>query len=394
MQDDLIHDLLLNEAELGALASSFYYTYLTLQIPAGFFVARFGPRKTMTIGLIGCAVSALGFGLTHQLATAEATRILMGMFAAPAVVSSLTIASRWFHPAKFALLAGLTEMLGAIGGAVGQDLLSLVVADWGWRGTMFACAATGGVFAALAWVTVRDIPPKHYPAETAGNRASAPKINLRRVLGRFQIWNIGIISGLIFSITTAFALLWCVPFLQTKYDFSLTHAAVASSMILWGNAAGLPAAGALSGKFRRRKPILFTGAAISLSLIGLVIYGPATPFPVIALALFACGLFSSVYVLAFEIAGEMGDERDRGAVMGMTNMLCMLVGGWLLQPLIGFLLRLARDTPGSRHAPIHAGAYESALTVLPAGIGLALLLLLFLPETSSRQTTHAIATDR
>ncbi|MGE9296919.1 MAG: MFS transporter [Puniceicoccales bacterium] len=386
MEQGLIHDLHISNAQLGALGSSFYYTYLTLQIPAGLVVAHYGPRKAMTIGLIGCAVSALGFGFSQNLDTAEAMRVLMGMFAAPAVVSTLTIASRWFSPAKFALLAGLTEMLGSIGGALGQDLLSLVVAEWGWRITMFTCAGTGVVLALLAWGAVRDIPAKSYPGTASGGESRPLKINLRRVLGSFQIWNVGMICGLIFAVATAFALLWSVPFLQTKYGMSLTHAALATSMLLWGNVIGLPSVGGLSSRLSRRKPVLRLGGLGSLALISIIIYGPPLPFIGICVVLFLCGLTSSVYVLAFEIAGEISAPDDRSAVLGMTNMLCMLMGGWLLQPLIGLLLQPTTPPAGSEVSVISINNYQTALSVLPAGIGLAMILLFFLPETGGLRT--------
>ena len=60
---------------------------------------------------------------------AEATRILMGLGAAPTVVCAMTLAAQWFPANRFPLLAALTEMAGMTGAAVGQETRTAAVAS-------------------------------------------------------------------------------------------------------------------------------------------------------------------------------------------------------------------------------------------------------------------------
>ncbi len=59
--------------------------------------------------------------MSKTAASAETTRILMGLGAAPTVVCAMTLAAQWFPARLFPLLAALTEVAGMTGAAVGQE---------------------------------------------------------------------------------------------------------------------------------------------------------------------------------------------------------------------------------------------------------------------------------
>ena len=94
MREWLVVDRSLNEAGFGGLSSSFYNPYIPLQIPAGILVTRFGPRAALITGALLCAVASFPFSLSETADFAEATRIPMGLNAAPTVVCALTLATQ------------------------------------------------------------------------------------------------------------------------------------------------------------------------------------------------------------------------------------------------------------------------------------------------------------
>ncbi len=385
MSEELVRDLVLDENGLGAVSSSFYYSYLLLQIPAGLLVGRFGPRTVMTLGLGGAALASLIFGFSHDIHVAEASRMLMGISAAPAVVSTLTLAARWFSPAKFALLAGLTEMLGVVGGAIGQEVLGGVVHLLGWREAMLVCTAVGGLLALIAWWTVKNNPDSPPPGVS---REDSPKLreglaSLKKMLRHWQLWLNGIICGLVFTALGAFALLWGVPYLQLRLDANLPAAAFASSLMFWGAVPGLPFFGWLSGKIGRRKLPILVGTVLSLVLLLALLFLPKLGYWPACGLIFAIGFTQSCYVIGFAIAGDITPHRSHGTAMALTNMLSLVVSGWLLQPVIGWLLDLQVKSSlisAYGHA-LDAEAYRNALLLMPASLVLALVLLFFLKET-------------
>lgn len=388
MDAQLVRDLVLDQSGLGAISSSFYYTYLVLQIPAGLLVGRFGPRTMMTFGLVGSALASLIFAFCQDLHIAEVSRMLMGISAAPAVVSALTLAARWFSPARFAMLAGLTEMLGAVGGAVGQEVLGAVVHKLGWRESMLVCTVVGGLLAFMAWWFVRNNPPVPPPGVS---REDSPNLregltSLRKLLIDRQVWLNGLICGLTFTVTGAFALLWGVPYLELRLEVDLPAAAFASSLMFWGAVPGLPFFGWLSGKIQRRKLPLALGTAITLLLVLVLLFWPNLNYYWACAICFTIGFAQAAYALGFAVAGDIVPHRSHGPAMGFINMMSLLVSGWLLQPVIGWLLDvqvkgLPEDAFG--HA-LNVDAYRDALLVLPVSLAFALILLCFLKETRCR----------
>ena len=61
MTKELMHDLSLNAAGLGAMAAFYYYAYTFMQLPAGLLSDRFGPRFLLTIATLICVLGAIFF---------------------------------------------------------------------------------------------------------------------------------------------------------------------------------------------------------------------------------------------------------------------------------------------------------------------------------------------
>ena len=49
----LMQSFTLSAFGAGLLASMYYYVYVTLQIPSGMLVDRYGPRRLLTVGSLG-----------------------------------------------------------------------------------------------------------------------------------------------------------------------------------------------------------------------------------------------------------------------------------------------------------------------------------------------------
>lgn len=393
MQADLIRSFHIDEVGFGVISAEFYTTYLLLQMPAGVIVARFGPRRVMAAGLLLCALASLLFGLAPTRGVAEAARILMGIGAAPAVVSTLILGARWFPPEKFALIAGLTEMLGMVGGAVGQEVLGATVHHMGWRASMVGGAAMGLALAAFAWIMVRDRPQTtpHPQPEDPRPRLGEALASLGPLLTNRALWINGLVTGLLFAIITAFGLGWGVPFLELRLNASLPTASFACSLLFWGSALGLPAAGWLEHRIGTRKPIVWISGLISLGLTCALLYLPGLGITSGCVLIFVLGVTLSGYVMGFAATPDLVEPSQHGPAMAFTNMMALLIGGWFMQPLIGWLLVRKSGQPAEEAygKTLDLATYQEGLTLLPLGMAAALVLLAFLPETGRRRRTTA-----
>jgi len=378
MLPDLMKAFSVDILTVSIITSSFFYPYLILQIPAGLLVDRFGPRRLLTVSIALCALASFIFSVAPNVSVAVSSRMMMGMVSAPAVATTLYIVSHWFPRRQFALIVGLTEMFGMLGGVLGERLLSECVSGWGWRGTMYGTAVVGGVLALLCWLLVRDQPPTDMVENNASSIPCATRStwqHLRHVMGHGQVWLSGFYAGLMFVLIAAFASLWAVPFMEEVYGVSLIIAATASSFIFIGAALGAPLFGWLSDYLDKQRLPMIVSALLSLIVIACILYIPHIPLVLLYGLFFLLGLVSAGYVIAFAIVRNITDKETHGTAMGFTNMMCILIGAPVLQPLIGWLLEY--NWQGQMvDAAVHYTTldYQFALTSLPVCLVLALLL--------------------
>lgn len=376
---DLENAFSINAFGVSLLASSFFYPYVLFQIPAGLLVDRIQPRYLLMVCLFGIAAASIGFANAGSVETARLSRMLQGVFSAPSVTPALYLAALWFPSRRFALIAGLTEMIGMLGSAIGQITLAPCSSLFGWRATIVVCAMGGLGLAALTWAIVRNKSSEEVIEEVKPTHKTNLFHDLLTVISFSQSWINGVFSGLLFSVSAAFSAFWCIPYLMQVYPISLNTAAAASSMGLFGVALGAPSIGWLSDRLGLRRMPMIISTAIVLVLMLTVLYVPGISIQLMFILLFALGFFSSAYALPFAVMRDIMPSHVRGVAMGYTNMMCILVGSPLLQPLIGWWLNkeLAHGTS--------VQAYQHALVVLPLSLGIGLILAFLIRETNCGQ---------
>jgi len=362
MREGLVVDLSLNDAGFGGLSSSFYYPYILLQIPAGIMVARFGARAVLITGAAICTVASLLFAMSQTANFAEATRILMGLGAAPTVVCALTLAAQWFPARLFPLLAALTEMAGMVGAAVGQEILGFIVELSGWRTGMLLLGACSALLLVLIVLFVRN---RANGPDSAERRPTVA--DMRRLLTSSPILSAAVAGGLVSSAGMSFGMLWGVSYFQAHHQMSLTAASLCASFYFWGCLPGMLGAAWLCSRYRNAAQLLAVGAAgttVALALILFVLHGQ---WP-LSVAMFVLGVFNSAYALAFTMVKDESPDHLSGVAMGLTNMAIMGIGAMLFQPLIGILAHArGQEVPGATTLSVIIIAQLLALAVLRAG---------------------------
>src|SRR3989338_9038414 len=103
--DGLMKSFALTAFGGGILASSYYYIYVLLQIPAGMLLDRYGPRGILSAGALVVCLGSFIFSSASSVAMALLGRVLMGGGSAFAFVGCLNIISIWFPKRQFAFMA-------------------------------------------------------------------------------------------------------------------------------------------------------------------------------------------------------------------------------------------------------------------------------------------------
>lgn len=389
MIPELMKTMSIDVLQIGILSSSFFYTFAFLQIPVGILIDRVGARRLLIPGIFFSAVACMLFAFSTHFWMGFSSRLLMGAMASPAIVATLYLVGRWFRPERFALMVGVTELFWRLGTAIGEPSLSaLVGSSWGWHGTMVIYSLIGFFLVAVALFIVRDHPS--VMITTTEQVVSEPEIEgvwakLKEVMTLPQAWLLSLFTGLMYTLTATFAALWCIPYMQQRYGLSLPVAAVGVSMVFWGSGLSAPFFGWLSDFISRRKPVLFIGTFLTLASLFVVLYWPALPLSGMYIALFFMGVGNGVYIIPYAMLREVTPKSTHGTAMGYLNMICVLVGGPLLQPLIGLLLEYQKSGPiVNGVATLALQDYQIALSVLSVCIFIAFILIFFMPETRCR----------
>lgn len=386
MTHELMHSFGIQAQGLGFLASLFYYGYTPMQIPAGLLYDRIGPRKLLALTTLLCAISGLIFGNAHSVYIASIGRFLTGFTASFAFIGALLVAARWFAPQRFAMFAGVVQMLGCLGAIIGEAPIAAMVSGIGWRHTTEILSVIGIVTSFAIWLVIRDYPKnaKHLAPKNEIPPHTNTLTGLKRICRNPQTWTTAAAAFCCWAPITIFATLWGPAFLERTYDISTTAATGLTSVVWIAIAIGSPLAGWWSNKIASRRIPLICFFVLGLLASLMVIYGGRLNHSLNILMLFMFGFAASAQSITFGLVLDNNHDRIMGTAVGFNNM-AVIAGGIILQPLVGVVLKHLWQ-----HNPImHNGVpfysmhdYRLALMSIPLCFGVGLLFsLLAIKET-------------
>lgn len=379
MTESLMVDFGVSSLSLGVLSSTYYYAYVPLQIPCGWLVDRYGPRLVVTISCLVCAIGAFVMASTSNLAVAQAGRFLMGAGSACAFISCLAIVAHEFSIAQFALLAGLSNVAGNIGGVLAGAPLAILVNEMGWRGALTGLAWVGVCLALLCYLKIKD--------ET---RSASTIRDLARTINAIiklpQIWLTGIVGGIMYVPISVFSELWAVPFFMATYNVPNTIAAtIGSTMVCIGMMCGSPLVPILCDYTKSYVGMMKMATTAMAVLFFAISCGEYFPMGIMYGLCYLLGLVSGAQVLCFTLAKHASPIKAmEGTLMGVVNALVMM-SGLVFQPLVGHILDIfwkGEYTPSG--APFYCqDAYQYALCIMPLSLCFCYFLLMRLHDQQS-----------
>jgi MFS family permease len=390
MVEPLMRDFQVGGAVLGNLSAFYFYAYSGLQVPVGLALDRWGARRVLTFAVFTAALGAVASAYAPTIELAYAGRLLVGIGCAFSFVGGLVLAAAWFPPHRFALFAGLGMATGLAGGIAGQAPVAALVEADGWRHALVVIAVGGVALGAAIWLVVRDRPAGAIAGAIAGAAVATPARaesvwrDLWRAAKRRQTLLIAAFAGLMSAPMLVFGSLWGVPYAMERFGLGRTEAAFTMSFMLLGWVCGAPFWGWLSDRIGRRRAPMLAGAVLGLVAVTVAVYLPGLTLAGLRAAAFAAAFGGSVMSICYAAGREHNPGAAAGAALGFINMVSVL-GGALLQPLVGWLLDLQWDgrlAAGARAYSIEA--YRLALLILPACFVIGIAAALGIRETHCR----------
>ncbi|GAA2602311.1 MFS transporter [Actinomadura fulvescens] len=297
--------------------------YLALQIPAGLVADRWGPRRVLTMAALALAGGALLLSMSGSLWEGLAARALTGFGDAFMFVSTLQLAARWF-PRQYALVAGLTGLMGALGQVVSALPLTAMLHSWGWTGTFAGAAGLTVVIAVVTAFGVRDGQPAARDGEATVRGAVAPVepvgLAVRRAWAlagtRRAFWGHFVLMGQF----VAFSALWGGPWL-TRQGLSAGEAGGLLMLCPLAMAVVSFAGGrVIAGNAARREAVIGTWLGLSLvAWLALVAVPQPMPLPLVVVVLLLVGGGGGGGPLVFDLARTANPAHRSGTAAGVVN---------------------------------------------------------------------------
>lgn len=376
--NELMRDFGVTSTLLGVLVSSYACAYVPLQIPCGVIVDWLGVRRVICFSTLLCVLGSALFGLSEHFYVAIFARFLIGAGSACAYISCVKVAADWFAPEKFAVIAGITMMMGTLGGIVGAKPFAILSNAVGWREAMMVAALIGVGMLALCFFVLRDRKRQKNEIVNSENLFEG----LKMIAANPQCWIIAAYGGFMYVPLCAFAELWGTPYMMKLHQINNEQASFAGTMVFLGFAMGSLLGPLLSNYLKSRKIVMLASSILTVFPFIGVIYIPDLSYGVCLFLLLVAGVFSGAQILYFAVAKEMNPSKYSATAIGFTNAGVM-ASGLIFPTLLGYILDSVWDGLISADGiPIYSvNDYQQALLVIPICMLVAFVLLLFVRET-------------
>ncbi len=209
----------LSEVDRGTVNSAFFWSYALLQIPAGWFVDRYGVKFPYAGGLVLWSLLSAGTAFVRSTQQLVGIRVLLGVGESVNTPAGM----RWIRynctESQRGLAVGLYMAAAKIGPGVGALIAArLIAVTGGWR-AMFMILGFGCLIWLAPWLLlVRDDDREIERASMASGGAAV--VPFLRVLASPVIWGT-IIGTFCYQYFVYFCMTWMPSYLVERRNLSL-----------------------------------------------------------------------------------------------------------------------------------------------------------------------------
>lgn len=388
----------INNFEAGAIASFFFLGYAISQIPAGFFLSKFGYRGLVSLSIVGFSLFTYLIGTAQSAAALKWCRLGLGLTEGPTPVGLTSTINNWFPPKEKATAVGVYIASTMFAPMVIPSLCVWIATTYSWRHIFYFFSVPGLLMAIIWYIIVRTHPNESrfvnkeeavYIAEGRNNVETAKTaefvsfglldklIRIKNVVkissraGVFKSWNIwGNCFAYFMMVSVLYGLMtWIPSYLVNEQHYSFQKMGFIAAAPWLGGLLGCLIGGWISDKLlaKRRKPTMLFTAFSTCIMMAIMVNIPDNSTAVGA-SLFMTGFLLNVGWPAFT-AYPMGvaDEKTYPVAIALVNsggnlggFFSPMIAGALLDSfsnynlvftyfgiaaIIGFILILTLDEP-------------------------------------------------
>lgn len=393
IRNDLLETIAMTGTQYGLLSSMFFYPYVVMQIPAGFFADRLGTRYSLTLGAILTAAGSFIFATANTFAGLCFARALIGIGAAFPVGCVQKANAAWFKDMQITTIGAWTSPIGYLGGVVAKAPLVLFVGMIGWRSTFAVVAAITLLSGVLLYFLVINSPAEagvpQEEIDKAGitvprkKEAFKTKEAIRIVFRNRLNVALFVVMPMVMGTYLMFTSTWGEPYLEEAFGMTNMEASMLTTYLMIGNIISNVIFPVISDKQKKRKPMLFFLLILGCVLWGSLVFGGSAIRPLLGVIVFLLGFTSAPVPLLMSLIREYNPRQILGISVGVCNTFGMSASA-IFPVLCGFIMDklLCNGLAGVE-------LYQKAFIFPLASAVIALIGALFLKETNCKSIVES-----
>ncbi|MGF6190008.1 MFS transporter [Serratia sp. 2723] len=369
-----------SNAEMGLIASFYFFAYTGMQIPAGILVDKFGKKVVLIPGFCLFIIATLLIGNATNLTMIYAGSLLAGMGCGSYYGSAYSLSSENIPLERRGLATAIINSGSALGMAIGLIASSLLVKSMGmdWQIMLFIIT---GLLVVMTLVFSLVIKGGSYTASLTASPAAAAATPVAETEEASGLFSLRMISAYVMYFATCYGyymiVTWLPSFLQQERGFEGVAIGFSAALVAFASVPGALFFSRMSDRFRAKKVqlIIFLQICAAVTLVCTVISPDSTTLLV---SLILYGLLGKLAVdpIMISFVADNAPKKGYGTSFGVFNFFGM--SSSVIAP---FLTGVISDSTGSKVM----GFYISA-AILLIGTVIFFTVNVLMKQKNNRQT--------
>jgi len=154
----MMKDLLMDDRMKGEAAGIFFFGYVLLQIPGGYWATRWSPRRIISLFLISWGICAVGCGLARGFRQFEVMRFLLGVAESGVFPATLVLLANWFPRGERARANAYWNLCQPLAVAASAPFTGWLLGAYGWQKMLILEGMLPFLWLPLWWFCISDHP--------------------------------------------------------------------------------------------------------------------------------------------------------------------------------------------------------------------------------------------
>jgi len=154
----MMKDLFMDDRMKGEAAGIFFFGYVLLQIPGGYWATRWSARKVISLCLVSWGLCAIGCGLARGFRQFEVMRFLLGVAESGVFPATLVLLANWFPRSERARANAYWTLCQPLAVAASAPFTGWLLGAYGWQKMLVLEGALPFLWLPLWWFCICDHP--------------------------------------------------------------------------------------------------------------------------------------------------------------------------------------------------------------------------------------------